>query len=88
MQLLRGQITFNGENYHTVGSPAVGADIHSHRSRGCMENVAVRQSRGVHNRQACGPMAEERGSRTHQRLLATPTGFEVRSFHQESQPFQ
>jgi hypothetical protein len=28
--------------------------------------------------------AEERGSRTHQGLLATPAGFEVRPLHQES----
>lgn len=31
-----------------------------------------------------GRRAEERGSRTHQGLLATPAGFEVRPLHQES----
>ncbi len=35
-----------------------------------------------------GSGAEERGSRTHQGLLATPAGFEVRPFHQESVLFQ
>jgi hypothetical protein len=30
-------------------------------------------------------VAGERGSRTHLGLLATPPGFEVRSFHQEAQ---
>src|SRR5262245_34928449 len=33
-------------------------------------------------------MAEEHGSRTHQRLLATSTGFEVRPDHRVTKPFR